>query len=56
MTKLDEAATFGVFLNLSSQGVALSYVTTGQDVPEDIEAADANRLAERIVGGSRDEG
>jgi len=53
VTKLDEAATFGVFLTVSAAGVGpLSYVTTGQDVPEDIERADAERLAEYILAGS----
>jgi len=53
VTKLDEAATFGMILNIASAGVAISYATTGQDVPDDIERADAHRLADRIVGGGR---
>jgi flagellar biosynthesis GTPase FlhF len=41
-----------MILNLSDNGgCALSYVTTGQDVPDDIEEADAAVLAQRIVGG-----
>jgi len=52
LTKLDEAQTFGMILNLAADGAAaVSYVTTGQDVPDDIEPADAVRLARRIVGG-----
>jgi flagellar biosynthesis protein FlhF len=50
-TKLDEAVTCGPILNLLvkiPQG--LSYITTGQNVPEDIEVADAERLAKLIVG------
>ncbi|MBW2123692.1 MAG: hypothetical protein JRH07_17880, partial [Deltaproteobacteria bacterium] len=36
-TKLDEAATFGAILNTAfSTGLALSYLTIGQRVPEDI--------------------
>lgn len=50
VTKLDEAAAFGIMLNLPSADMRISYVTTGQDVPEDIEPADAERLARRIVG------
>jgi flagellar biosynthesis protein FlhF len=52
VTKLDEAAAFGVFLNAAlATGLPLSYVTTGQDVPEDILPADADALAECIVTG-----
>ncbi len=52
VTKLDEAAAFGVFLNAAlAAGLPLSYVTTGQDVPEDILPADADALAECIVTG-----
>jgi flagellar biosynthesis protein FlhF len=52
LTKLDEAETDGMILNLSTEeSAALSYVTTGQDVPDDIEQADAGRLAQRIAGG-----
>jgi flagellar biosynthesis protein FlhF len=51
LTKLDEAETFGMILNLSADGAAaVSYVTTGQDVPDDIELSDAQSLAKRIVG------
>jgi len=53
VTKLDEATTFGMILNIASVGAAISYATTGQDVPDDIEPADAQRLADRIVGGGR---
>ncbi len=52
VTKLDEAGSFGVFLNVSEAGGGpISYVTTGQDVPEDIARADADNLAECILGG-----
>ena len=53
LTKLDEAETFGMVLNVAAAGVAMSFVTTGQDVPDDIEPANAPALAESIVGGSR---
>lgn len=50
-TKLDEAVGFGVVLRcLQKAGAALSYVTTGQDVPDDIEVGEGSRLAERILG------
>jgi len=52
VTKLDEAGSFGVFLNVSEAGGGpISYVTTGQDVPEDIARADADTLAECILDG-----
>ncbi len=52
VSKLDEAGTFGVFLNVSSAtGRPISYVTTGQDVPDDICPADADALAECILAG-----
>ncbi|MBS3734462.1 MAG: flagellar biosynthesis protein FlhF [Phycisphaerae bacterium] len=51
LTKLDEAETFGNVLNLAAACDApLSYVTTGQDVPDDIAQADADDLARRIMG------
>ena len=53
-TKLDEAIGFGVILNsLQEAGARLSYVTTGQDVPDDIEVGDASRMAGLIVGDNR---
>jgi len=53
VTKLDEAGAFGVFLNASSGGGRpISYVTTGQDVPDDIAPAEANALADCIVRGA----
>ena len=52
VTKLDEAGTFGVFLNASlAEGMPLSYVTTGQGVPNDISRAGAENLAECILAG-----
>ncbi len=52
ITKLDEAETFGPVLNCAVAADApISYVTTGQDVPDDIAIADANRLAGMITGG-----
>jgi flagellar biosynthesis GTPase FlhF len=43
-----------VFLNLSPAGIPISYVTTGQDVPEDIETADGLCLARQIAGVADD--
>lgn len=51
-TKLDEAVNFGLILNvLSKVKTQLSYVTTGQSVPDDIEVADSNKLADLLIGG-----
>ena len=53
-TKLDEAIGFGVILNsLQEAGARLSYVTTGQDVPDDIEVGDASRVVDLILGAPR---
>lgn len=52
-TKLDEAAHVGVVLNVVRKvNKSLSYVTTGQDVPNDIEVGKARNLARRILGTS----
>lgn len=50
-TKLDEAVTFGVLLNvLGKADKRLSYVTTGQEVPHQIEPGCPNRLADLVLG------
>jgi flagellar biosynthesis protein FlhF len=50
-TKLDEAVSFGVLLNVARIAArALSYVTTGQDVPDNIEVGQPRRLARLILG------
>ncbi len=49
-TKLDEAIGFGVILScLTKANAKLSYVTTGQDVPDDIEVGRAETLARLIL-------
>jgi flagellar biosynthesis protein FlhF len=51
-TKLDEAVHVGVVLNVARKvNKALSYVTTGQDVPDDIEVTKGRRLAQLILSG-----
>ncbi len=53
-TKLDEAVGIGTFLAVCHKlDAKLSYVTTGQDVPSDIEETDGRKLAEMIVRGER---
>ncbi len=52
LSKLDEADCYGAVLNVAAwSSLAVSYVTIGQEVPDDIVAADARRLAQCIVGG-----
>ncbi len=51
VTKLDEAVGFGVVLNcLTKASAELSFVTTGQDVPDDIEVGDGRLLTARMLG------
>lgn len=51
LTKLDEAETLGPLLAvLGRTDRPVSHVTTGQSVPDAIEAADADRLAGLILG------
>ncbi|MBL0927100.1 MAG: flagellar biosynthesis protein FlhF [Phycisphaerales bacterium] len=51
-TKLDEAVGFGVLLNvLRRVGAKLSFVTTGQEVPDQIEPGNSERLARLILDG-----
>lgn len=50
-TKLDETDSFGALYELSHQsGIPLSYWSAGQRVPDDLEAATPQRLAEFLVG------
>ncbi len=51
-TKLDEAVAAGIILNVISKlDKSLSYITTGQNVPEDIAVTDPNLIADFIVRG-----
>jgi flagellar biosynthesis protein FlhF len=51
LTKLDEATGLGNLVPLlRSCRLPLSYVTNGQNVPDDIEAADRRRLTRSILG------
>lgn len=50
-TKLDEASSVGNILNVRlASGKPLSYFTIGQSVPDDIEVADADKVARRLLG------
>lgn len=52
-TKLDETKNYGLLLNLSisSGGIPISYVTTGQTVPDDIEIADPKVISRLVIKG-----
>jgi len=51
LTKLDEAQGMGHVLPLlRSSGLPLSYLTNGQNVPDDIETAQAGRVAQMVLG------
>jgi len=50
-TKTDEAVSFGNIFSLSYKlEQPIVYITTGQNVPEDIEQADATKLAKMVFG------
>jgi flagellar biosynthesis protein FlhF len=49
-TRLDETATFGSIFNEAARtGKPLSFFTSGQRIPEDLEAASRSRLSELIL-------
>lgn len=54
-TKLDEAVNFGTLVNVGRRiNAALSYVTTGQEVPDRIEQGRADRIARLVLEGAPD--
>lgn len=53
-TKLDETTTYGNLLNLRLYTDApLSYVTCGQNVPDDIEKFNPQKTVKKLLGGRR---
>ncbi len=51
-TKLDETSSYGNLLNIRLYaGADLSYVTTGQNVPDDIEVFDTQKIVKQLLGG-----
>lgn len=51
-TKLDETQTLGNLLNLKLYtGASLSYVTNGQNVPDDIEVFNPQQAVKQLLGG-----
>lgn len=54
-TKLDETKAFGFLYNVQRKyNLPVSYVTTGQEVPDDIETATKEALASRIINGAEE--
>ena len=52
ITKVDENVSNGIILNIAVKGgKPLSYITTGQSVPDDIEKVDGERIASLILSG-----
>lgn len=52
-TKLDETACYGNIYNIKQRtGAQLSYITNGQNVPDDIDAIDIQKLVKQLLGGS----
>ena len=55
VSKLDEATSFGNLINIPVlTDLPIAYVTTGQDIPGDIEVAKSNKLANFILKGNVD--
>lgn len=51
-TKLDETSAYGNLLNIKLYADAdLSYVTIGQNVPDDIEVFDTQKIVKQLLGG-----
>lgn len=50
-TKTDEASVQGIILNVRYlTGRSLSYITTGQSVPDDIETANIDKITKNLMG------
>ncbi len=57
ITKLDETTQPGVIVNLVKKlNLPVSYITTGQNVPEDLEVPTSERLAEWVLSPLRERG
>lgn len=51
-TKLDETTSYGNLLNIKMySGAAVSYVTNGQNVPDDIEVFNTQKIVKQLLGG-----
>ncbi|SDG98450.1 flagellar biosynthesis protein FlhF [Alteribacillus persepolensis] len=55
-TKIDETSYVGNLINLPAKtNIGAAYITNGQSVPDDIEAADPKKMSEWITEGDNDE-
>ena len=51
-TKMDETLANGNLYNIRMKtGAPMSYITNGQDVPDDIEVFDAQKIVKVLLGG-----
>jgi flagellar biosynthesis protein FlhF len=51
-TKLDETVSYGNIFNIrKATGVRLSYITFGQNVPDDISEINPHEIAKSLLGG-----
>jgi len=56
-SKIDESTSFGSIYNLAAETqIPLSYLTVGQEVPDDIEVTTPARIAQLLVGGAEGTG
>ncbi|WMM26604.1 flagellar biosynthesis protein FlhF [Tissierella sp. MB52-C2] len=56
ITKVDEAENYGNILNIRYiTNKELSYLTIGQNVPDDIQMVDVDHIAEKIIGENNNE-
>ena len=53
LTKIDECISFGNLYDVLDQtGTAVSYVTNGQNVPQDIEEVSPREMAKLIISNT----
>ena len=53
-TKLDETSTYGNILNIKLYtGAELSYSTNGQNVPNDVEIFNSQKIVKLLLGGKQ---
>ncbi|MEL3971312.1 flagellar biosynthesis protein FlhF [Rossellomorea oryzaecorticis] len=51
-TKLDETSSYGSMVNIITETkTGIAYITTGQDVPEDITEVDASKIGDLLLKG-----
>jgi flagellar biosynthesis protein FlhF len=50
-SKIDETTNFGSIFSLKAEkNIQISYITTGQNVPDDIEIPEPKKLAKLVLG------